>query len=153
MALLAALLTASWAGGDDTKLLRVAASKPYVYIVLDTSSSMNLSSSLRASTQDPPVWVVAGADDPGSMFHEVRSVLAEVLDTAYRSHGEFAQFGFVGFDQNHLRVRGKHWRYAALEDGIDVGGTPDPAAGEELTCGARLPTTADPGGITLLEEG
>ena len=153
LAVLMTLVQPHGAESDDTFLFRVQTGKPYVYVILDTSSSMNLSNTLRASKQDPPVWLPTGAEDPQSTFYEVKSALAEVFDKAFRQNGDFIHFGFMRFSQNNLRMRGKHWLYTAINGSIDIGGNLYPALGEDLTFGAHLPTTADPGGLPIPVEG
>jgi hypothetical protein len=145
MALGLALVQPFVAESDDTYLFRVQTGKPYVYVIFDTSSSMNLSADLRTSKNDPPVWVETGAEDPLSTFYTARSAVAEVFEQAFKQHGDFIHFGFMRYSQNQLRMRGKHWMYMATSGGVSIGGTAYPATNENLTFGAHLPTDASPG--------
>ena len=140
-----ALIQPFVAESDDTFLFRVQSGKPYVYVIFDTSSSMNLSNDLRASKNDPPVWLETGADDPRSSFYVARSAVAEVFDRAFKQNGDFIHFGFMGYNQNALRLQGKHWMYSASGlTGVAIEGSIYPAAGEGLTFGAHLPVDATP---------
>lgn len=84
---------------DDTALLRFSTQNPYLMILLDTSRSMNLA----IGSDDP---LPAGGDDPDSRIYASKEALFSVF------HGvKDVNFGFMSFNQDQLRVRGKHWLY------------------------------------------
>jgi hypothetical protein len=97
-----ALLTLAAEPGytDDTDLLRKTTAKPYVMLILDTSSSMNL----RLAGPD---WLPLGGDDPRSRIHASKKALYDVFKTQER-----VNYGFMTFNQDELRVQAKHWLYA-----------------------------------------
>lgn len=124
----AALLLAPRASrGDDRDLLREDAKDPYVFIVLDTSGSMNWSPrctqqqldrgecSLLCPTGD--CYAPLQADDPSSKFYQAKQALYEVLETV-----EDVQFGFATYNQDNLNVRAKHWMYEAISGGVNIPG-------------------------------
>ena len=86
------------ASGDDVDLLRFDSAKPYLFIVLDTSTSMNL------DLDNNPVH--ADGDDPRSKIYQAKEVLYEVL-----SEISGVQLGFVSYNQDQLAVTGKHYLY------------------------------------------
>lgn len=96
----AALLAAPFSSlrGDDRDLLRESSGRPYVFILFDTSGSMNQ----RPGDTEP----IAAADSPESKFYQAKEALYEVID-------EFddIQYGWGTFNQDDLRVRRKHWIY------------------------------------------
>ncbi len=146
MALVLALVKPFGAESDDTFLFRVQTGKPYVYVIFDTSSSMNMSNDLRPNKNAPPVWLETGGDDPLSTFHTAKSAVAEVFERAFRQNGDFIHFGFMGYNQNALRMRGKHWMYTATGSGsVTIGNSEYPVVNENLTFGTHLPTDASPG--------
>ncbi|MDX1644089.1 MAG: PilC/PilY family type IV pilus protein, partial [Thermoanaerobaculia bacterium] len=129
---------------DDTFLFRVQSGKPYLYIFFDTSSSMNLSAELGGAAVD------ANGDDPRSTFYQAKSAMYEVFNRAFQQSGDFIHYGFATYNQDGLRVRGKHWLYRvkASTDSdaktVDIAGTPYPDVGELMVFGAHLPVEASP---------
>ncbi len=110
--LAAALLAVLPSGGplqaaDDTDLLREQGGTPFVMVLLDTSSSMTLSTPDKGG-KDFGDALAANADDPGSKIVQVKKALYEVFRDVENVH-----FGFLSYNQDHLRVRGKHWLYSA----------------------------------------
>lgn len=95
---------------DDIDLLRDEGGQPFVMVLLDTSASMNLqpSSDKNPKQNDLGTWVPANGDDPKSKIYQVKKALYEVF-----SEVEGIHFGFAGFNQDNLRVKAKHWLYAA----------------------------------------
>lgn len=144
-ALTALLAVAGGVSGDDTELFRVESGKPYVYIVFDTSSSMNLSPGGG--------FVDASGDDPGSVFYQAKEAVYDVFDDAFQESGDFIHFGLATYNQDGLRARGKHWLYKAraLPATLTIGNTTYPSAGEVWTLGQHLPTTAslDPAALPI----
>jgi hypothetical protein len=128
---------------DDTFLFRVQSGKPYVYVVFDTSSSMNLSAELGGLAVD------RNGDDPRSTFYQAKSAVYEVFNKAYLESGDFIHFGFMSYNQDGMRVKGKHWLYA-FDGGnhVHFGDQHYPQKIDDqvelLTFGADLPTTATP---------
>lgn len=84
---------------DDTELLRFSTQNPYLMILLDTSRSMNL----PISTDTP---LPGQGDDPDSRIYASK----EALFTVFRNVDD-VNFGFMSFNQNRMRVRGKHYLY------------------------------------------
>lgn len=84
--------------GDDTDLLRFDTAKPYVFFLLDTSTSMGLDLDNG--------WVHANGDDPRSKLYLAKEVLYDVLSPV-----QDVQFGFATFNQDQLAVQAKHWLY------------------------------------------
>jgi hypothetical protein len=98
-ALAVAALFAAPAGADDRDLLRLTRGKPYVFIMLDTSATMN-----NALDGTP---LPGGADDPRSRLFIAKQALYEVLKDIDNVHYGFATFP----NQDNLRVADKHWLY------------------------------------------
>lgn len=98
---------------DDRGLLRFDSAKPYLFIMLDNSGSM---ASVPGDTLAP-----ANGDDPASKLASAKSVAYNVFSAV-----SDVQFGLATFNQDNLRVRGKHWLYTA-------------APGTTATVGASLP--------------
>lgn len=145
-ALAAALIAGYPAAGDDTLLFKIQSGKPYVYFVIDTSTSMNL------ALDD--TFVHASGDDPESKFRQVKEALLEVLTETFQDNGDTIHFGLATYNQDKLKVRGKHWLYRVQSESaqstalgyprrdtlLTLGthfavGTP----GEAGSCGAPLP--------------
>lgn len=100
-ALAAALwLPAASAAGDDRDLLRFQVARPYVFVLLDGSASMNLT----MGPDDVPVE--GGADNPDSRLYGAKEALFAVL-----SGVDDVQFGFAALNQDRLRVGSQHWLY------------------------------------------
>ena len=99
-ALIALLALAGNPGrADDRDLLRTSTAKPYLFILLDTSASMNLKMGTGG-------WTPGGADSPGSRLFQAKQALYEVLKDV-----EDVQFGFAAFNQDDVHVTAKHWIY------------------------------------------
>jgi hypothetical protein len=86
--------------GDDRDLLRFDTSKPYLFLLLDTSASM----ALKMGPVDE--WVPGGADNPESRLFQAKQALHEVFKSVDDLH-----FGFSSFNQDGVRARQKHWLY------------------------------------------
>ena len=135
-AVLALLLTAAAAAllvpsqsayTDDRDLLRFASGKPYLFILLDTSGSMNLEIG-------PGNIATAGhGDDPDSRVYGAKQALFEVFQGVDDVH-----FGFATFNQDGLRVPVKHWLYYL------------PAVPDTWPASIGWPQ-ADPDGLTTLD--
>ncbi|MCB1058057.1 MAG: hypothetical protein KDD11_21360, partial [Acidobacteria bacterium] len=95
------------AAADDRNLLRDDAADPYVFIVLDTSGSMNW----KVGDFLPTMRV----DDPDSKMYQAREALYEVVDSLEDVH-----FGFSTFNNDNMRIRRKHWAYVAETDGVTI---------------------------------
>jgi hypothetical protein len=139
------------AWGDDTVLFKTQVGKPYVYIVLDASSSMNLAppcsqSNLNAGkcsrlcvpkTGTNGCYVPASGDDSGSKFQQVKQALFQVFNEIYLTNGDVVHMGFATFNQDNLRVRGKHWLYkvTSISSPLSIG---YPIVGNVLTFGKHF---------------
>ncbi len=113
-----ALTYFSVAQADDRELLGRRARPPYVFILFDTSGSMN--------------WNVGEAELPflrsdseDSKMYQAKAALYQVV-----SDLNGVNFGFASFNQNSLRIRRKHWMYELVGDGITL--LADPATGAPL---------------------
>lgn len=167
--LLAALaLAAGAAFADDRQLLRTGTGDPLVFILLDTSGSMNWSSQCTAEDMttlydddgdDPtceepdttpcvPVCnyrcdsgdcpTPRNADDPAAKFRQAKEALYQVLQEV-----DGVSFGFATYNQDQLRVNDKHWLYqvdATQPEGFFTlaGGQAFPAPGSQEVLGATL---------------
>jgi len=91
---------------DDTDLVRENTAKPFVFFLVDTSSSMNLD----IATGSP---VELDGDDPRSRIYQVKKTLYEVLEDEIN-----VNYGFATYNQDNLHIRAKHWLYEATTDVI-----------------------------------
>jgi hypothetical protein len=101
---------------DDRDLLVSGRIKPYLFIILDSSGSMNL----KIGGDDLPA--VGYGDDPDSRIYAAKEALFKVF-----SDRDDVHFGFATFDQDRLRAVGSHWLYpmtAAARAQLDAGGWP-----------------------------
>ncbi len=106
---LLALLGPAAARGDDRDLLRTTIADPYLFILLDTSGSMNWSpKSAACPTGD--CFVPMQADDPTSKFYQAKEALYEVLTDPGLPK---VALGFATYNQDQLAVTQKHWLYEA----------------------------------------
>jgi hypothetical protein len=129
LGMLLLVLAARPASADDRDLLRTTTSKPYVFIILDTSGSMNWTppctqsqfDSGQCSTLCPyrDCFARLQADDPDSKTYQAKAALYQVLQSV-----NDVQFGFATYNEDDLWVRGKHWIYKAGTGGVTIpGGT------------------------------
>ncbi len=122
VALVVPLFHFSRVDADDRDLLRESAGRPYVFIVMDLSSSMNW----KVGNELPTLR----ADDPDSKFYQAKEALYEVVKEI-----DDIQFGFGTFNQDALRLVSKHWLYTA-QGGITLSsGRVYPAPGDEHVFG------------------
>src|SRR3954466_3219604 len=75
---LLALLGAA-ARGDDRSLLRTSSGDPYLFILLDTSGSMNWAPKTSGTCDSGDCFVPLQADDPASKLYQAKQSLYEVL--------------------------------------------------------------------------
>jgi hypothetical protein len=133
--------TAAPAPADDRGLLRTATQTPYVFIILDTSGSM-----AELPNGNP---AAANADDPSSKLYSAKRAAYNVFSSVAN-----VNFGFASFQQDALRVIGKHWLYTAAAGttaataGFPV---PWPKDGEQWVFGTFFPAgTTGPGGTPVV---
>ncbi|MGB6000497.1 MAG: hypothetical protein WBI00_08440, partial [Thermoanaerobaculia bacterium] len=109
----AALLVAVFAGSmlqpqqawsDDRDLLGTSGDKPYVFFIIDSSSSMR-----RFIGNE---WVPGANDDPNSKIYQAKKAVYEVIDQV----GENALFGFSIFDISKANPIDRHWLYTPESD-------------------------------------
>jgi len=100
LALVVALAVSDPGFTDDRDLLRFTSAKPYLFLVLDTSSSMNMK---VGSGQIP---LPGGGDNPDSRIYAAKQALYNVF-----ANVDDVAFGFATFNQDHASVRSKHWIY------------------------------------------
>lgn len=128
------LLATPTAWTDDVDLLRQKGGKPFVFLLIDTSTSMNLSPDNQ--------WLPAGGDDPRSKIFQVKRAVYEVFSAVDDVH-----YGFAGFNQDRLRVQSKHWLYGANSGASWFNGTLEyPSEGEAWTFGAHFDLDGDGAG-------
>jgi hypothetical protein len=140
---LVALLAAA-AAADDRDLLREATGNPYVFVLLDTSGSMNWAPKCTQESLDAgdcdvlcptgDCFVPRNADDPASKFYQAKEVLYDVLGGI-----DGVNLGFATFNQDRLRIADKHWLYRA--SAVDPGGGLYPLL--ELDSGTTFPAVGD----------
>ncbi|HEX4960128.1 MAG TPA: hypothetical protein VF173_04770 [Thermoanaerobaculia bacterium] len=121
-AALLGLLGAGTVSGDDRDLLRTGVGDPYLFLILDTSGSMNWappSVSPDTSCTSGDCYVPLQADDQTSKFFQAKAALYETLiDPTFPR----ANLGFATYNQDALTVTSKHWLYQAQADGFSLGG-------------------------------
>ncbi len=124
---------------------------PYLFILLDTSGSMNWAPPCSQSEIDnglcsrlcvePECFAPLQADGPDSKFFQLKEVLYEALSLP---EAENVSFGFASFNQDTLYSRAKHWLYEAAGNGTTIPGFgPFPPAGSREVFG--LTWTCDQG--------
>ncbi|MFL6262708.1 MAG: pilus assembly protein [Thermoanaerobaculia bacterium] len=123
---LLALLGSAASHGDDRGLLRTSSADPYLFILLDTSGSMNWSpKSATCSTGD--CYVPLQSDDSTSKLYQAKQALYEVLSDPNLGK---VDLGFGTYNQDALSAAQKHWLYQATGNGVLLSGTTFyPAAG------------------------
>ena len=95
------LLTGARSGfTNDVQLLRKGSATPFVFLLLDTSGSMNLGLN--------DLWLPGGGDNPSSRIFLARRALAEVFGAL---SDEDISVGYAGYNHDQLRVVAKHWLY------------------------------------------
>ncbi|MFY9823843.1 MAG: PilC/PilY family type IV pilus protein [Thermoanaerobaculia bacterium] len=92
------------AWSDDRDLLRQSAGNPYVFVILDTSGSMN-------EVAQTSIDALAAGDDSTSKLYGAKQALYQVM-TQFTN----ISYGFATFNQDGLRVFRKHWIYQANAD-------------------------------------
>jgi Tfp pilus tip-associated adhesin PilY1 len=121
-------LAALPAAADDRQTLRNSAGNPYVFILLDTSGSMNWAPPCTATdfangvcapvcaTSD--CYVPLMADDPNSKLYQAKQSITSVLQGLNSVH-----FGFGSYNQDALNLRAKHYMYQATSVGPTLNAT------------------------------
>ncbi len=114
LALLA--LGAGAAHADDRDLLRNSIADPYLFIILDTSGSMNWAPKNTACPTGD-CFVPMQADDPQSKAYQAKQALFQVL-----TDGSLPKIdlGFATYNQDQLAVSQKHWLYQATTAGVPL---------------------------------
>lgn len=124
---LLALLGSAAARGDDRSLLRTSSGDPYLFILLDTSGSMNWAPKTTGTCDSGDCFVPLQADDPASKFNQAKQSLYQVLSDPGLGK---VNFGFGTYNQDALNVAEKHWMYKVSNNGVLItGSTFFPAAG------------------------
>lgn len=100
---------------------------PYVFLLFDTSGSMNWAPPCSQAEVDAgfcawrcdqyDCWVPQMADSPSSKFFQVKQALYDVV-----ANTTGVQFGFATFNQDALYARSKHWTYEAANQGTFIPG-------------------------------
>ncbi len=147
--------TTTPARADDRDILRDSSTKPYVFILLDTSGSMNWSPKCTAAqvaagqctflcpTGD--CKVPRDGDDPASKFRQAKEAIYDVLQDVTDLN-----IGFATYNSDDLAVGNKHWMYrvAATQPAgfFSLAGTVAyPVAGSNETFGTAATCTAGTG--------
>ncbi len=104
------------AGADDRNLLKSGIDSPYVFVILDTSGSMNWSPQCTQAQFNAGICdylcpsgdcpVPRDGDDPASKFRQAKEALFEVIKDVKN-----IQFGFATYNQDALRATRKYWLY------------------------------------------
>jgi hypothetical protein len=130
---LAALIAAAAvpAAGDDRNTLKTQAGNPYVFIILDTSGSMNWAppsctlvtnpdgsiqtnpDGTQKCTPVPPCptgdcYMPRNGDDPGAKIYQAKQAITQALQKVANIN-----WGFASYNQDGLNLRSKHWLYQA----------------------------------------
>src|SRR5262249_10915920 len=113
------------AAADDRDLLRTSTGLPYVFIILDTSGSMNWAPPCSATDlaagncsylcPSADCYVPLQADDPSSKLNQAKSALVSVLRGVNN-----VRFGFATYNQDQVTVANKHWLYTAAGNGPTI---------------------------------
>ena len=107
-----ALVNPDKAWSDDRDLLGTSSDKPYVFFVIDTSSSM------RRFPGDE--WVPGANDDPNSKVYQAKKAMFEVI----KQVGNNALYGFSTFDIERGTPGDKHWLYTPASNPSWLGEPP-----------------------------
>ena len=103
---------------DDRDFLRRGTEAPLVFILLDTSSSMALTTKCTAqqlaagdcrqlcTAQNGNCFAPRNGDDPASKLYQAKEVISRVLQRVTDMN-----IGFASFNQDNIRVVRKHWLY------------------------------------------
>ncbi len=88
---------------DDTDLLRKNTATPYVMLILDTSTSMNL-------TIGTNEWHPMNGDYERSKIYAAKKALYDIFKAE-----DGINFGFMTFNQDELHVQSKHFLYSRTQ--------------------------------------
>lgn len=128
---MALLLPSPPAWTDDRDLLSFNSAKPFLFILMDTSGSMNF----QIGPGEVPL--PGGADHPESRLYAAKQALFEVFEGVDDVH-----FGFATFNQDETYVKSKHWLYYIKDE---VGDNPVKDPNWPISY-----PVADPDGLTML---
>jgi Tfp pilus tip-associated adhesin PilY1 len=120
--------------GDDRDLLRSSIADPYLFIMLDTSGSMNWTPKSDACPTGE-CYAPLQADDPTSKFFLAKQSLFQVLSDPGLPK---VYLGFATYNQDQLAAVQKHWLYQASGNGVQLSASPSvffPAAGSQEVFG------------------
>ena len=147
------------AQADDRDLLRESSADPYLFIILDTSGSMHWSPPCSQAQFDAgectflcpegDCYTPLNGDDSASKFFQAKEALYEVLRGV-----DGVSLGFATYNQDHLKLQGKHWLYR-LQAGSGIqlpnGGPVFPANGATQVFGRPFSCTS--GGESVGHDG
>lgn len=146
---LVCLALAGRLSADDRDSLRTSAEAPYVFLILDTSGSMNWTTRCTAAQlakgdcrqlcTDRDCFTPLNADDPASKFYQAKEALYEVL-----SQVDNINFGFATYNQDGLNVASKHWLYKVTTPGITLEDSTVYPPVDTTPAGQRQCSTTDP---------
>jgi Tfp pilus tip-associated adhesin PilY1 len=131
---LLALLSPLAAHCDDRDLLRSSIADPYLFILLDTSGSMNWTPKSDACPTGE-CYAPLQADDATSKFYLAKQSLFQVLSDPSLPK---VYLGFATYNQDQLAAAQKHWLYKATGNGVQLSTSPSvffPAAGAQEVFG------------------
>ena len=119
------------AWSDDRDLLRQSSGDPYVFVILDTSGSMN------EIPNQAGIDALAAGDDTNSKLYGAKQALYQVM-TQFNN----ISYGFATFNQDGLRVLRKHWIYKPNVDPTWSATLPYPTAGQGYAFGGGAPNSS-----------
>ena len=115
----------------DRQLLATVGGDPYLFIILDTSGSMNWATACSQADRDaglcdhdcpaPNCPQPLNGDDPNSKLYQAKAALYDVIKEA-----KGVRWGFATLNQDQLVVTAKHWLYEVTAIEL-VSGTAAPA--------------------------
>jgi hypothetical protein len=139
---LAGVLLPGASPADDRELLRTRTAEPYVFILLDTSASMNKLPTCTQEELDANIcetlcttgdcYSRLGGDDVESKIYQAKQAIYEVIQDAPEM-----RYGFASFNQDTSRMVAKHWLYEVVSGGVTLPGTNNvyPTAGTDRVFG------------------
>src|SRR5678816_2768723 len=93
-ALIAVSTEPAWT--DDRQLLRFNTAKPFLFLMLDNSTSMTLKIGAGQN------WTPGYGDSPASRFYQAKAALYTVFENV-----DDINFGFASFNQDHFHANSK----------------------------------------------
>ena len=108
---------------DDRALFQATNAKPYVFFIVDISSSMHLT---PTNDRTP-----ASGEDPTARLYLAKRAAFEVIEEV----GDSVNYGWATFNRERMRVRRKHWLYTLETNPPFFGTVPILPAGKPIIFG------------------